>query len=84
MPQYPQDDNLFKEHEARCTHCGWERRFTQAISAGLRVGDLLGSVAEDPNFNRCNRCKRQKMLVTKVPEYLTESRTQGFWKVPEK
>jgi len=83
MPQYLQNDNLFEEHSAKCEHCGWERKFTQAISAGLRVGDLLGSIAEDHNFNRCNRCKRQRMIVTQVPVHHTETKPKGFWKIPE-
>lgn len=84
MPQYIKDDNLFEEHEAKCELCGWERKFTQAISAGLKVGDVLYSIAEDHNFNKCNRCKRQRMIVTKVPEYSTSTKPKGFWKIPEK
>ena len=84
MPQYNKNDVLFKEHEAKCGHCGWERKFTQAISAGLKVGDELYPVSEDYNFNKCNRCKRFQMSVTKVPEHIPETRMpQGFWKIPE-
>lgn len=74
---------IFKEHEAVCEHCGWKRKFQQAISSGLQVGDILFAIVENPNFNRCGRCKRSRLRVTKVPEFGTTPKPKGFWKIPQ-
>ena len=76
------NDPLYAEYTAQCEHCGWEKKFEQAQSCGLKIGDTVFSISEDPNFNRCLRCKRLKMVVTAVPPGPEPTRPQGFWMIP--
>jgi hypothetical protein len=75
-------DPLYGEYQARCSFCDWEKKFEQAHSCGLKIGDTVFSISEDPNFNRCNRCKRQMLIVTAVPPGPTPEPPVGFWKIP--
>ena len=83
MPKVLRDDNLFEEFTSQCDFCDWERKFHQALSSGLVVGSIVFAVAEDYNFNRCNRCKRTVMRVTKVPKDEKKTEPKGFWMIPE-
>jgi hypothetical protein len=74
--------NTFGDYEAVCDNCGWHKKLRESQSSGLKLGDLLFR-SEDPNSNRCNRCKRTVMRVTKVPHRSTIQVPTGFWKVPD-
>ena len=70
------------DYEAQCSYCGWEKLFKQSQSCGLKIGDTLFEIDDEPDFNRCNRCKRQQLIITTVP--LNEQKIEGpegFWKV---
>jgi len=70
------------QYEARCAQCGWTKTFTTTQSCGLQVGDMLYRDADNPNFDRCNKCKRQMMVVTQAPPKPEPPRPHGFWRVP--
>jgi hypothetical protein len=80
--RHRRNDPLYDEYVAKCEHCGWEKKFEQAMSCGLKIGDVVFRLAEDPNFNRCNRCKRRRLIVTSVPAPHAVSRPVGFWNIP--
>lgn len=69
--------------ECQTTGCGGQKRFYFCNGMKLKVGDPLPSGSEDPNFDKCVRCKCKSLIVSKVPDELipVPPRT-GFWKIP--
>lgn len=51
-------------------------------SAKMKVGDVPYKSPNNPEFGKCKRCRRKKMVVTKVPSFESPGKLQGFWKPP--
>lgn len=83
MPLLP-DNPLFTSYKIECTFpgCGGHGTLKQALSAGLKVGDLIPPDPADFHFGRCARCKRTQMKVVAGPPLVALPPLKGFTKVP--
>lgn len=73
---------LAEPYTLTCQHCQAVRRIYEVGSAGLVLGTVLSHSPSDPDYGRCNRCRRYKMMVTAAPPRPEPPKPQGFTKVP--
>ena len=72
------------QYELTCSACGSKQvNFRYPGGAGLRIGSTVPYDRTDSSIGRCLRCKKYKMVVTKVPEPPPPEKPKGFSKVPE-
>lgn len=70
-------------YELTCGFCGAKIvNFKYPGGAGLRVGSTIPYDRTDSVIGRCFKCKRYKMMVTKVPDPPPPEKPKGFSKVP--
>lgn len=77
-------DDLYGDYTLACSHpgCAGKSIQQQAISSGLRPGDLVPEDPSDPSFARCPLCKRHQMKVLTIPSPATQRAPNGFSKIP--
>jgi hypothetical protein len=80
----PRQNPLFGQYRLECTHPGCSGRalIDQAMSAGLRVGDIVPEDSSNPNFGRCPLCRRCMMKVVEAPPGPEPILPQGFSRIP--
>lgn len=75
--------SLFQEYRAKCSICGFEKKFEEAISAGYKLGSVMYQYPGDDQKGKCARCRSHTMVIIKVPDPPETNKPEGFWKIPE-
>lgn len=76
---------MWGDYEAQCetTGCPGKLHFEYALSAGLRIGDVIPYDSGYPTFGLCPHCKRYRMRITSAPEPPPIPGPVGFTKIPK-
>lgn len=76
---------MFEKYRLNCTHPGCNGRMIveQAVSAGLRLGDLVPGDSANPSYGRCPKCHRYMMKVTYTTPPQQPLPPEGFSKIPK-
>lgn len=83
-PMTPRHEGVWGQFEGECQElgCSGKRKFEQAHSAGLRIGDMVPEDLSNPMFGRCPLCRKYTLKIVAVPPQATPPGPKGFTKVP--
>lgn len=73
---------MLEKVELTCESCGQHHLVSAEACAQLKVGDAPYKDPRNPEFGKCKRCRKRKLVVTRVPFSLPPEKPRGFWKVP--